>query len=127
MKEDIKFFNEHKGELFISPDLQLVRLIGIAESKIDYLYILLYNNGILFYYGVLGGLIELKNKIDRQDYNRIVQSYKLNEHIYPESFESNESDKHLEYRKKILDEINNRVKTGQIKLLTEIYFDLHAV
>jgi cold shock CspA family protein len=125
MKEDIKFFNEHKGELFISPDLQLVRLIGVAEGK----YITLSEDCSVSYCAVSEGLTILKNKIDNQDYNRFVQSYKTNDNIYLEHLESRcgYPKMYLEYRKEIESDLNKNHKLGFINLLTDIYFDLENV
>ena len=95
MNKNIEFFNKHKGEIFISPELKLVRLIGILEDEYDTFYILLTNKCKVIYSSVVLPLYELKHKIDNPDYNDLVTYYKFNHAILHESISS-------EYRKKIL-------------------------
>lgn len=120
MNENIEFFNKHKGEIFISPELKLVRLIGILEDEYDTFYILLTNKCKVIYSSVVLPLYELKQKIDNPDYNNLVTYYKFNHAIHHESISS-------EYRKKILDKIYKDANKNGDKILTEIYLDLENV
>ena len=77
LKELLKEFDEHKGEFVLNGTYRVYRLIGISEDDFDYSYVL-YDGRNLSFETPLIKLIYLKGKIDKEDYEGLEKSARLN-------------------------------------------------
>ena len=77
LTELLKEFEEHKGELVINGNHVVLRLIGISEDEHDFSYVL-YDGRSFTFESPLMGLIYLKGKLDKEDYERLENSARLN-------------------------------------------------
>jgi hypothetical protein len=70
-------FESLKGQFVITEMNQVQRLVAIGEDQMDY-YWILYDGRCFIWQSCVGGVIQLKGKIDGIDYQRLVRTAKLN-------------------------------------------------
>lgn len=70
-------YEKLKGQFVITDNWEIERLVGIGDDTTDW-YWLTYNGRKLKWHTCVGGLIQLKGKIDDKDYNEFVRTAKLN-------------------------------------------------
>ena len=90
------------------------RFITVVQTDEDYYYIT-YNGKDISWNTCVGSLIQLKNKINDKDYQRLIQSAKLNHNDqFPISGNI--------YREELIEEFT---KDSEVILLTDICWDLN--
>lgn len=102
-KELIDYWDLHKGEFVISSSNIVERFLAIVEDKDD-IYYLMYNGKSFILHSILTDNIILKNKINSDDYDKLIKLAKLNHNDQ-------------------LDKSNNHIKELSDELLKEIYYD----
>jgi hypothetical protein len=118
-------FDRLKGTLVLI-DRQVLRFIGIGQDQYDYLYIL-WDGKKITYRTILSNLIQLKNKIDKKDYDSMINSSMINDYDSKKCFNP-KSDKD----RVIVANANNNVKQEvlaeidkhNIDLLDDLFWDI---
>jgi hypothetical protein len=72
----IKQFNQLKGQ-YVLINRKVLRFIGIGEDSDDYIYIMWDGNNLSFHSG-LSNIIQLKDKINKNDYLELIRMSKIN-------------------------------------------------
>ena len=77
LKQLLEEFEEHKGEFVLNGQFRVYRLVGISEDEHDFSYVL-YDGRSLTFETPLIKLIYLKGKLDKEDYETLENSARLN-------------------------------------------------
>ena len=77
--EILKEFEAHKGEMVITDDFEVMKLIAIGGDGWDYYYVC-WDGRKTYWYTCVGAFTVLKGKIDKKRYNSFVYIAKLNWH-----------------------------------------------
>jgi hypothetical protein len=113
----LRQFERLKGQLVITASWEIERLIAISSDKWDYYYVT-YNGRKLIFNSCVSRLIQLKDKIDKEDYNELIRIAKLNNYDY---IVKDEKD-----RKQIRDDLLSVFYDDDTEiLLTEVFWELN--
>lgn len=126
-KHTLEYFEKHKGEMMISgDDNSIYQFIAIALDPDDYLYVL-YDGRTVRYSTILSSLVVLKGKIDDKDYGEFIRIAKLNWYSSDMIYGAKVKDEHygevIEHVKRHKKSIENRVKSGDIEMLSDFEWD----
>jgi len=112
----IDIFNRLKGQ-FVLMDNKVFRFIGIGENQDDFLYIL-WDGKEIYYKTILEHMIQLKDKINKKDYDTLISRSKLNDYDNL-IFVVEKIDEKINEKSKI----SNIVKKLKMNVLTDINKD----
>jgi len=113
----LQTFEELKGQFVITESRKIERLVAIGDDDFDY-YWITYSGKDFTWNTCVGGLIKLKGKLDDKDYQKFIDSAKLN-HADQDGFWGIKDYNGEEHKQEIV-KLN-----GSDKFLTDIYWDLN--
>lgn len=81
----LKDFENLKGQFVITESWKIERLIAIGTDDMDYYYVT-YNGRKITWNSCVGKIIQLKNKINDNDYEGLIRLAKINHFDQPELY-----------------------------------------
>jgi len=108
----LKEFDILRGQFVIDQSWNIERLIAIAEDADDYYYCT-YNGRKISFNSCVGRIIPLKGKLDKKDYNYLVDIAKMNDY----DFISKKDGNLIEYKNELIKEYS------YVKFITEFEFE----
>jgi len=130
-KHTLEIFEKLKGQ-HVLINREVLRFIGIAVDKYDFLY-LMWDGRKLSYYTILDRMSQLKDKIDNEHYQDFIRTAKLNDNDSDGKWSPKTDEEILFAEKeskmfKLITE--NKIKSDNIndehfELLSEICWDLN--
>lgn len=103
-------YEKLKGQFVITDGWKIERLVGIGDDTTDWYY-LTYNGRKLTWNTCVGGLVQLKGKIDDKHYNEFIRLAKLNHY-----------NQFPEMRQEIIKELEK--VNGDDKIVVGLYMEL---
>jgi len=121
----IDIFNKLKGQ-FVLIDNKVFRFIGIGEDQDDFLYIL-WDGKEMYYKTILEHMIQLKDKINKSDYDVLISHSNLNDYDNLKFLMKTDDDKAKtsniieKMKKDVLSDINK----DKVILLDNLYWTIN--
>lgn len=114
-------FQKLKGQFIITDSWQIERLVAIGEDGFDYYYVT-YNGRELRFNTCVGRIIQLKGRIEEDDYNSFIRIAELNHYDQIKLFNIGDTEERRmqiqQHRAELM------ALKGKDKFLTEVFWDI---
>lgn len=115
-------FEKMKGQFVVTDSWAIERLVAIGSDKWDYYYVT-YNGRKLTWNTCVGKVIQLKGKIDNDDYNSLVAVAKLNHYDQEGLYNIEDKNKRrIEIQQHRAELMSN---SGSDEFITEVCWELN--